>query len=558
MIERTANVPATWDVETDVVVVGSGAAGLTAALTAADGGLAVTLLEADAKVGGTTAVSGGGVWIACNPHVDEVGVEDSPAEALAYLRRLARGAADEAILAALVERGPEMVAFVEDRCAFSFEPYPTVGPTLDYRPDLAGARHGGRPLDPGWFRLEDLGEWAGRLRRSTTASWTIKKADYYTKRMYLGRSQLPDIPLRRSDEGYIGGGAALVARLLRGCLDRTVGVATATRVADLVVDEGTVVGLWAESAAGRRSIRSRHGVVLATGGYEWNEELKRRFLRQPLTHPASPPTARGDGLVLGMAVGAALANLGDAWWTPTVETGDDFEGRPLSIMSRAERCLPHSLMVNRAGRRFVNEATNYYDICDEFARIDAATGDFSNVPAWLVFDDQFRERYPLLETASDGIASDGSVPYWLRRAGDLPGLAEAAGIEAKEFVATVERFNHFAAEGTDPDFCRGTSRWDREWGDPNHRPNPSLGPLVRPPFYAVRLEPGALGTKGGLRVDDAGRVLHATGSFIPGLYAAGNVAACSVPHGYCGPGATLGPAMTFGYIIGRSLLGDRA
>jgi 3-oxosteroid 1-dehydrogenase len=549
--------PSQWDEQVDVLIAGSGAAGLVTAATVVDAGLSAKILERTDLVGGTSSVSGGGVWVPNNHHVSEAGVEDNRDEALRYMRLVSGGKAEERILEALVDRGPEMIHFLEGRIGFSFEAYPSVGPTLDYRFHLPGARHGGRTLDGGRFKLTDLGERSTQLRSGTTAGWVVRKKTYYEERLYLNGS-IADLADRDDadppEAGFVGGGAALVARLFKACLDLGVEIVTGTSVHSLIVEDGRVVGAWVDDADGRHSVRATCAVMLATGGYEWNEQLKQQFLNRPLTHPASPADlGRGDGLLLGLSVGAQVAGLGDAWWTPTVEVapaGTGINGAPTTIMSRVERGLPHTLIVNRQGRRFANESLNYYDFPATFGQVaDTAEGP-ANLPAFLILDQQFRSRYPLLQTKSDGIAA--ADPYWLTRADNLEELAAAIGVDAEGLVETVERFNGFASSGVDEDFHRGETPWDIEWGDPDHGPNPALGTIEQPPFYAVELHAGALGTKGGLRIDDRGRVMAAASDreVIDGLYAAGNVAAGSVPWGYTGAGATLGPACTFAYVAG--------
>jgi 3-oxosteroid 1-dehydrogenase len=555
MIDRSDAIPEAWDHQVDVLAVGSGAAGLLAAATAAEQGLEAMVLEKTALVGGTSSVSGGGMWIPNNHHVGEADVQDSREDALQYMRLVSGGRAEEPLLEVLVDRGPEMVHYLEDHFDFTFEAYPSTGPTLDYRYHLDGARHGGRPLDGGRFKVTELGDWATKLRSGTTAGWVIRKSVYYSERLHL-KGGIADLAKRDDADppsaGFIGGGAALVAQMLKACLDRDVEILTETSATALIVDGGRVLGVWVHGPDGRRSIRATHGVLLATGGFEWNEELKRQFLSRPLTHPASPADlSQGDGLLLGLSVGAQVAGLGDAWWTPTVEiapAGTGVNGAPTTMMSRAERAMPHTVIVNRHGLRFTNEAVNYYDFPASFGSISDTADGPANLPAFLILDHQFRMRYPLFQTMSDGIATPD--PYWLTRADTLAELAQAIGVDPAGLEQTVQRFNGFARAGVDEDFHRGESYWDLQWGDPDHGPNPCLGEIAEPPFYAVELHAGALGTKGGLRIDDHGRVRSAAGDGgpIPGLYAAGNVAAGAVPWGYTGAGATLGPACTFAYV----------
>jgi 3-oxosteroid 1-dehydrogenase len=551
MIDRTTNVPSTWDEEFDVVVAGSGAAGLTCAVVAAVEGLSVLVLEKAPLIGGTTALSGGGAWFPANRHTVEVGVEDSPEEALRYLRACAGESAEDEILVALVENGPATVEFLEDRAGIVFRPWPSVGGTIDYRPWLPGAKHGGRTLDPGRFTVSELGEWADRVRTGASSEWLMDKLDYYAKRLHTlppapgqeGRTR----PHERAEDQrgpieFFASGASLVSRLLKAALDHGVEVATAAPARELVVEHGAVVGVKADRDGRPWFVRGRRGVVMATGGFGQNEELKRMWLTRPMEYTCEPETVTGDGHLMGAAIGAQLAQL-DAWWMPKLRIGSVPQG------SREDRIMPHSIIVNREGRRFVNEAANYHDVCEAFGTKEG--GWLRNLPAWLLFDSQAREKYILFS----GKVPSGDPPEWLTVADSIEGLARKLTIDPTALRDTVERFNAFARAGEDPDFHRGESDWDRAWGDPKHHPNPCLGPLEKPPFYAIEVMSGALATKGGLRVNGSGQVLSAAWPFGPieGLYAAGNCSNAGPPVSYPGAGSTIGAAMTFGYIIARRL-----
>jgi 3-oxosteroid 1-dehydrogenase len=311
----------------------------------------------------------------------------------------------------------------------------------------------------------------------------------------------------------------------------------------LEVRDGRVTGIRATRDGEPVTVRARRGVLIATGGFERNEEMRRRYQREPAgtQWTTGAPGNTGDGILAGLALGAATGLMDDAWWGPSIA----LPGGPYFCL--AERSLPGCLLVNGAGQRFVNESAPYVDAVH--AMYDGNTPENPHIPAWLVFDQRYRDRYVFA-----GLPPGRALPRrWYAagsvvRADDLAGLAQAAGVAADGLAKTVTRFNEFAAAGRDEEFGRGESAYDRYYGDPRVRPNPNLAPLARPPFYAVKIVPGDLGTKGGLRTDSRARVLREDGTAIPGLYAAGNASASVMGHSYAGAGATIGPAMTFGYI----------
>ncbi len=316
-----------------------------------------------------------------------------------------------------------------------------------------------------------------------------------------------------------------------------------------MVEDGAVVGVEIATAEGPNLLRARSAVILATGGFEWNRALTAAFLRGPLTHPASPPLATGDGLKLAQKAGAALGNMTSAWWAPTLTAGADAwpDGSPRSSPVLIERTMPGSILVNRKGARFCNEATNYSALAGAFHVFDPNSYDWANLPAWLVFDAGYRARYPV------GPSWPGTpTPDWMVEAASLADLAAAIGCDGAGLEATVARFNSHAAEGRDPDFGRGESPYDVFYGD-RSRPGvaATLGPLDRAPYFAVPIHIGALGTNGGVKTDAAGRALDPDGAIIAGLYAVGNVMAAPTGSVYAGAGGTLGPALTFGVIAGR-------
>jgi 3-oxosteroid 1-dehydrogenase len=475
VIERTDNLPGVWNQEADLVVVGSGGAGLTGALVAAEEGATVIVLEKAPRIGGTTAVSGGGVWIAGNHHMAEVGVTDTREEALSYVRAVSRGSADDDLLVALVDRGPDMVRYLEEQAGFHFRSYPAIGGTLDYRPETAGAKHGGRPLEAGQFRIQELGEWGSKLRIGTGAIQPKRdKFDYYTKRAHLGLRTFVDVGAVQHEEPegpaeWVGNGAGLIAQLLRACLDRGVRVYPSTPADDLVIDGGRVVGVLASSKGRQLSFGARRGVLLAAGGFARNEEMKKRLLNRPLKYSCSAPTNEGDGHRMGLAVGAQLSNIADAWWIPlvAVRSEPDMQGID-ALHCRTERALPHSMVVNARGRRFVSEPKNYYDFVESFGSQQSGT---PNLPAWLIFDQWFKDRYPVLAGAPQ--PPPGKLPAWLARAGSLEELARALGIDAAGLVTTVLPSTPTPARGSTPTSAAGkapgTSSGATPTTSPTHR-----------------------------------------------------------------------------------------
>jgi succinate dehydrogenase/fumarate reductase flavoprotein subunit len=529
-------------VEADVVVVGSGGAGLAAALAAKHAGAETIVVEKSEKIGGTTAVSGGVLWIPNNHHMPAAGIADSREEARAYIRRLADGRSPDALIDAYLDEAPAMLRFIEEVTPLKFIALPRYP---DYHPEFEGAKPGGRSLDPGLFDTNLLGPWKDKLRRSPifgmTAMSVTEATDWgvFSKPLALPYKLLG----QRYSQGLVCYGGALVGGLLKAAIDRGIEPRTGIAARELILDDGRVVGL--RTAQGE--FLARRGVVLASGGFEWNRQLVAQFLGGQLTHPNSPPSNEGDGLKMAMGAGADLGNMSEAWWAPSVVIpGEEYDGKQLHRGDFSIRSLPHSMIVNRRGRRFVNEAQNYNDLMKPFFTIDPVGYERPNLPAWLIFDQAYVERYALL-TVVPGMP----VPEFIPREPTLAALAARLGLDETGFTETVTRFNRFAESGKDEDFARGSSLYDHFYGDPEHKPNPNLGTIAKPPFYALEVHAGAIGTKGGARTNERAQVLHVNGQPIPGLYAAGNVMAGVMGPGYPGAGSTIGAAMTFGFLAGR-------
>jgi 3-oxosteroid 1-dehydrogenase len=526
-----------WDHEVDVVVLGSGGAGLTAALTAAVAGASVQVYEKASTVGGTTAVSGGIVWIPA--HNRSPDGELTVADALEYLRAQSLGSMDDELVETFVRTGPAMLDFIEANSGLQFE-IATGFP--DYRPELPGGQPtGGRSLSAAPFDLAQLGEWATRIT-SFPADWSNVGFDAET------RARLHAAIDERTSHLCVAG-TALVAGLLKGLLDAGVTPQTNARAEGLIAGDGEITGVRVALPDRTIDVRARHGVILGTGGFEWDPALTQAFLRGPMHGAVSPPNNTGDGLRMAMEHGADLANMGEAWWVPIVQIpGDTIEGKPRSRSVRLERTRPRSIIVNSAGRRFVNEACDYNSMAGAFHYLDPRGG-YVNDRGWMVFDSIHLQRYGFL-----GIEPGQPVPDWFCESVDLAELAAKTGIDADGLIRTVETWNRHVATGADPDFGRGSSAYDGYWGDDSASTaaGKTLGPIDTAPFYAVPVSIGAMGTKGGPRTDHDARVLRVDGQPIPGLFAAGNAMGGVTGRAYGGAGGTLGPAMVFGYRAGHA------
>ncbi|MGH3639385.1 MAG: FAD-dependent oxidoreductase [Mycobacterium sp.] len=539
-----------WDHEVDVVVLGSGGAGLTAALTAAVGGASVAVYEKAETVGGTTAVSGGIVWIPAHHRSPdgELTVDD----AMRYLEAQSLGAMDTGLVETFVRTGPEMLDFVEKHSELQFE---IAAGFPDYKPELPGGRPtGGRSLNAKPFDLARLDNWSDRIT-SFPADWSNVGIDAETRARI--HASVDD-----TAGDFCVAGTALIAGLLKGLLDLGVVPTTGARALELIASggqersdtgrgsDGRIAGVRIKLDGMDVRVRARRGVVLGTGGFEWDPKLVEAHLRGPMHGPVSPPNNTGDGLRMAMAHGADLANMGEAWWVPIVQIpGDTIDGHQRSRSVRLERTRPRSIIVNRAGKRFLNEAGEYNSMAGPFHHLDPRFG-YLNDPAWIVFDSLHVKKYGFL-----GIEPDGVVPDWYCKSADLAELSVKTGIDPEGLARTIEAWNHNVEGETDPDFGRGSSAYDGYWGD-NAAATPALqtlGPIDTAPYFAVPVTVGAMGTKGGPRTDADGQVLHVDGHPIPGLYAAGNAMAGVTGKAYGGAGGTIGPAMVFGYRVGQAL-----
>ena len=533
----------------DVIVLGSGAGGLTAALAAALSGASVALFEKAELLGGSTAVSGGVPWMPLNHHQDELGIADSREEALAYLKSLSLDRMDPAMAEAFIDGARDTVQWLEASTDLEFSIIPMYP---DYHPEHPGGKpQGGRSLDPGLFSFATLGEWQTKVAKSRRSAH-LKITD---TTLGGGTGFLdPETQKHREENDLRGCGAGLVGPIIKALLDLGVQITVNAPATDLLIEDGRVAGVRINVDGAEQTIRARKGVVLATGGFEWNPELVRSFLRGPMTSPAGVPTNTGDGLLMAMRAGASLGNMAQAWWVPTVEIpGDVAFGKQRANLVNRERTLPGSIFVNGKGKRFTNEASNYNALGGAFHQLDSTDFSYVNLPCWLIFDGRNARTY-----GSFGTPPGQPIAEWITRAPSIRALAEKIDVDPDELEHTIDRWNGFVDRGEDKDFGRGKSAYDRWSGDGNHRftVESTLGPIDEAPFYAVRVHSGTLGTSGGPRTDTRGRVLDTTGALIPGLYAAGNVAAAPTAMAYGGAGGTLGPIMVFGRYAGTAAATD--
>ncbi len=559
-------------ISVDVVVVGSGAGALTSAVYAADQGMSVLVVEKSDKYGGTSAISGGGIWIPNNDHFKKKGGNDSFAKAMTYLNAATRGKVAEPRLRAYLDNAPEMVRYLEKNTRVRYavaEKYP------DYYPHLPGALHGGRTLDPELYDTSVLGEELKNLRPASPTTllmgkiaWTARDAHKAIAKESGWRLLILWLMLRykldfrwRKKSGSkrdrrTALGNALIASLRRSLMDRDVPLWLNTEFKDFINDNNRVVGVKVVSHGNARVIRARRGVIMASGGFEQNQALRDQYLPKPTkvewsATPAGQNT--GAALIAGQNIGAATELLDWAWWSPTMQVPKEDKARGLF----AERAFPGAIIVNGEGLRFVNEAEPYLE-CGHAMYQDNKKTAGKSIPAWVVFDSHFRFNYAMGPLMPGQIMPDSRLPsawhktlYW--KAHSLEDLAAEIGVDKDGLKQTVERVNQFASTGDDKEFQRGGNIFDRYYGDQNVTPNPCLAPVNKGPYYAMRIEAGDIGTKGGLLTNENAQVVREDGSVIEGLYAIGNASASVMGTSYPGAGSTIGPAMTFGYIAVKNL-----
>ncbi len=551
-----------WDHEVDIVVVGSGAGALTAACRAADRGCEVLVVEKAGSYGGTSASSGGGLWIPNNHLMRAAGIDDSEEEAIAYITALTAEDVEPALVQAYVRESPVMFRYLQEQTRAAFE---SMIHYADYYQELEGAKPGGRSIDPLPYHARELGDAFATLGHSHVQTTVMGLIGYTNQEGAILLSKAPGwfkvvaklaleysadivgrLKSRRSRRLVMGN--ALIGRLRHSLDDRGVPLWLSSPVVELLMEENRVSGVVVDGQDGPCRVRARRGVIIGAGGFEHNQDMREKYLPGPtrVDWSAASPTNTGDLIRAAEHIGAALHLMDEAWWGPTIV----LEGEDRARMLFTERSMPGCIMVNREGRRFVNESVAYTTAVQ--AMYDRS-GAQDNLPAFAIFDSRYRREYPFGPLLPGGMKLDWLQPprvrdRFLKKHATLEGLAAELGVDPGGLKQTVERFNRYAHSGVDEDFHRGENSYDLLYGDVRLGPNPCLAPVVEGPFYGVEIYPGDIGTKGGLLTNENAQVINRDGSEIAGLYAIGNSSASPMGRYYPGAGATLGPAMTFGYI----------
>jgi 3-oxosteroid 1-dehydrogenase len=553
-----------WDVVTDCVMVGSGGGSLCAALAASAAGLQTLVLEKADVIGGSTAMSGGILWLPDNPVSRKAGVQDSRADALQYFDSLVGHdypSTSQARVDAFLDAVEPMIEFLQRQGV----PFRHCEGYSDYNDELPGGKERGRSIETELFDTTSLGIWRKRLRVSDT----LPPIPMYTSEVapvVLGGRTLRSVrtaakvgwrtvkaALQRRT--VYGSGVALQGWMLTAALNADVPIWVSAPVHELIREGNRVIGVAVTRHGKTLRIKANRGVLINSGGFSHNEAMRSKYGRQPSSTKwtVANPGDTGEVIEEAMRIGAGTDLMDEAWWIPTSVLPD---GSPLYVVY--ERSKPHAIMVDSSGRRFVNEAASYMAVGQAMYERNKTV---PAVPSWWIIDSRNRARYLW------GLCPGGVTPRrwytsgYMKKAATIPELARQCGIDPGELDRTVKVYNESAAHGLDPDFHKGERAYDRYYGDPRNTPNPCVGPLDRPPFYAVALYPGDVGTCGGLLTDDRARVLDLDGRMIAGLYATGNCTASVMGRTYPGAGASIGAAFAFGWLaaqdMSKAAVGDR-
>jgi 3-oxosteroid 1-dehydrogenase len=546
----------TWDSTVDFVIVGSGGGGMVAALTAADAGASALVLEKQAVIGGSTCMSGGIVWVPDNPVMLAAGVSDSYEDAMAHFEAVVGDVGPCSSFErrdAFLTSGPEMVAFLQ-RSGVRFV---YCRGYSDYYSSAKGGVDPGRGIEPVPWDGHALGPWLEKLQPGLAKSlglavMTNEARSLSNFNRSIGAFTISARVVMRTyaaqlrRQALLTNGASLIGQMLKVALDREIPVWTEAPLEELVVEDGRVVGVRTLREGSAVSIRARQGVLLASGGFAHNRDMRQRYGgEQPNTArwSISNPGDTGEVLEEAMRIGAKTDLMDEAWWLPSPRTGRFGQ----STLDQA-RQRPRTIYVDAAGRRFVNESNSYMEVGKAMYERDKTS---RAVPCWLIFDDRYRKRYAHQRSRPGRFPRKLFESGMLKQAWTLEDLARLCAIDPAGLSETVELFNENARNGVDPEYGRGESAYNRALGDPNHRVHPCLGPIDEPPYYAVEVVPGDIGTCGGVLTDEHARVIGPDDRPIAGLYATGNGTATVMGRHYLGPGASIANTMVFGYVAAR-------
>ena len=564
-----------WDYEFDVVVVGSGNGALTAALCSHDGGAQTLVIEKSSQFGGTSATSGGGVWIPNNRYAKAENVDDSDQDARNYINSVSpEGMIKNDLIETYISEGPRMIDYLHENSQVK---YRNLAHYPDYFPDNTGGKEGNRSMEPEPIFGTELGDDLGKLREQhpqtaftmgpinmnftqvegqlllgALPGWKTQFAKLFTK-------YILDFTMRFKwgwKDRRLTMGNAGIARLILSLKDRKVDLWSLTAMTDLVDENGKVIGIKAIKDGLSINIKANKGVILAAGGFERDQDLRDKYLPKPSNAEWSAANIHntGDALKAALKLGADTHQMDTGWWSTTMKV----PGQEKGWLSMVDKSMPGNYTVNKNGERFSNESQNYVSfVNDMFTKFDEGN---PCAPCYMIFDSNFRKNRPCGPLLQGSMQPDSAVPkeWWtpsfLSKGETLEELAEIAGIDPEGLKVTQAKVNEYAVTGKDLELQRGDSAYDRYYGDPSISPNPCLAPLKDGPFYCMVLYPGEMGTAGGLVIDTNARVLKQDGNPIAGLYACGNVTTALLPT-YPGPGSTLGPAMTFGYLAAKDITG---
>ena len=548
-----------WDEIYDFVIAGSGGGGLMAAIVAHDKGLKALIVEKNKTFGGSTSLSGGALWIPNNMFMKKEGISDSDKEGKTYMSAAIGDRTTKARQEAYVEVGPEMIEYLEKHTEVVFQRIPGYS---DYYPELPGGNSIGRTLEPIPFNKKRMGDWRKKMNPPIwplMEKFPVTGKEYHKMSMMrttkAGKKQLFKTLWRLIKDRVRGKKPTAMGQALMGMMglsvkNRNIPMWLNAPIKDLVVEGGKVTGAIISKEGKDIRVKAERGVLLATGGFPHNQKMRDKYMQQPVKAKWSlaNKTNEGDGINIGLKLDAAIDIMEDAWWGPASILTD---GTPFFHVS--ERAQPGSIVVNKKGKRFTNEAKPYAEMVHILYEKNKEE-EGSTIPCYIIFDSVFRKKY------SFGIKPAGIVPKkdlesgYFTRAKTIKELARKLDLNADNLDETVVKYNEMAKTGKDTEFGKGESDYDKYYGDPSVQPNPCMLPILKPPFYCVKLYPGDLGTKGGLVTNEKSEVLKNDGNIIEGLYATGNTTASVMGNTYPGAGATIGASMVFGYVSAQQVI----